>query len=90
MSYGSALTPGLLIEQAKFIVDNKATIRDTASYFGCSKTHLHERLVRNLPYIDYDLYLQVRHQLDINKSEKHSRGGRATANKFRKERIIYE
>ena len=78
MSYGSALTPGLLIEQAKFIVDNKATIRDTASYFGCSKTRLHERLVRDLPYIDYDLYLQVRHQLDINKSERYHRGGKAS------------
>ena len=68
------------IEAANYIIDTRATVRQTADKMGISKTTVHkeitERLVRIRPM------LAARVVLDANKAERHIRGGLATREKY--------
>ena len=66
----------------KKIIDSKATVRKTATKFGVSKSTVHKDLTERLPQIDHHLADEVRDILDINKSERHIRGGMATRQKY--------
>ena len=68
------------IEVGKYIIDSKATVRKTATKF--SKSTVHKDLTERLPQIDHHLADEVRDILDINKSERHIRGGMATRQKY--------
>lgn len=70
------------IEVGKYIIDSKATVRMTATKFGVSKSTVHKDLTERLPQIDHHLADEVRDILDINKSERHIRGGMATRQKY--------
>ena len=59
-----------------------ATVRKTAIKFGVSKSTVHKDLTERLPQIDHHLAEEVRDILDINKSERHIRGGMATRQKY--------
>jgi len=66
------------IELAKHIVENNATVRAAAKTFGISKSTVHKDLTTRLRHLDPDLFEAVRKLLDINKAERHIRGGNAT------------
>ena len=70
---------------AVFIIENKATVRTAAKHFGISKSTVHKDLTERLPRLNPSLYKQVRQLLDINKAERHLRGGLATKRKYRGE-----
>ena len=70
---------------AVFIIDNRATVRSAAKRFGISKSTVHKDLTERLPRVNPGLYKQVRLLLDINKAERHIRGGNATRDKYREE-----
>ena len=70
------------IEVGRYIIDSKATVRNTATKFGVSKSTVHKDLTERLPQIDHHLAEEVRDILDINKSERHIRGGMATRQKY--------
>ena len=70
------------IEVGEYIIDSKATVRKTATKFGVSKSTVHKDLTERLPQIDHHLADEVRDILDINKSERHIRGGMATRQKY--------
>ena len=70
---------------AVFIIENKATVRTAAKRFGISKSTVHKDLTERLPRLNPSLYKQVRQLLDINKAERHLRGGLATRRKYRGE-----
>ena len=72
------------VELGRYIVEHKATVRMAAAATGVSKSTVHKEVSRRLREIDYGLYLQVREVLDINKSERHIRGGIATREKYRR------
>lgn len=72
-------------ELAVFIIENKATVRLAAKHFGISKSTVHKDLTERLPRLKPALYQQVRELLDINKAERHIRGGLATRRKYRGE-----
>lgn len=74
-------------ELALYIVENNATIRQTARAYAMAKSTVHYDLVNRLPFVDYDLYLQVKKILNINFNEKHLRGGEATKQKYLKEKL---
>ena len=76
------------IEYARYIVDNDATIRATASRFGVAKSTVHYDLKNRLKYYDENLYLQVRQILQNNFEEKHIRGGLATRQKYLREKEV--
>lgn len=55
--------------------------------FGISKSTVHKDLTERLLRVNPALYGQVRQLLDINKAERHIRGGLATRRKYRGEAV---
>ena len=71
-------------ELAVYIIETGATVRAAAKHFGISKSTVHKDLSQRLPQHNKVLYAQVRKVLDLNKSERHIRGGMATRQRYRK------
>ena len=69
-------------EMAVYMIQTGATVRAAASHFGISKSTVHKDLSQRLPKCNKSLYLQVRKILDLNKAERHIRGGMATKLKY--------
>ena len=67
---------------ARYIIDNKTTIRKTASKFEISKSLVHNDVSNILPKVNRELYFKVKKILNKNFEEKHIRGGIATRNKY--------
>ena len=67
---------------ATYLVENKATVRAAAAHFGISKSTVHKDVTQTLKQVNKPLYLQVKEILDINKKERHLRGGEATRRKY--------
>ena len=67
---------------ASYIIDNNATVRQTAKAFGVSKSTVHKDVTDRLVQINPTLAKQARQVLDVNKSERHIRGGMATKEKY--------
>lgn len=74
------------IKMAQYIVDNKATVRQAAKAFGISKSTVHKDITQRLASFSPALAAEARKILDINKSERHIRGGLATKDKYLKEK----
>ena len=72
-------------ELAVYMIDTGATVRRAAQHFGISKSTVHKDLSQRLPQYNRKLYEQVRLVLDLNKQERHIRGGMATQRKYKKE-----
>lgn len=70
------------IDIANYIIENNATVRQTAKQFGISKSTVHKDVTERLEQINPSLAIQARKVLDINKSERHIRGGMATREKY--------
>ena len=70
------------IEIANYIVEEKATVRQTAKKFGVSKSTVHKDVTDRLLQINASLAREARMVLDTNKSERHIRGGMATREKY--------
>jgi putative DeoR family transcriptional regulator (stage III sporulation protein D) len=72
-----------VLEVAKYIIDSKATIRKTAKMFGVSKSTVHKDITERLPKINPQVAKEAREILEVNKAERHIRGGRATKMKYK-------
>ena len=70
-------------ELAVYIIETGATVRTAAQHFGISKSTVHKDLSQRLPQYNKILYCQVRRVLDLNKAQRHIRGGLATREKYR-------
>lgn len=70
------------VEIAYYIIEHEATVRQTAKEFGVSKSTIHKDVTDRLLQINPILAAEVRKILDINKSERHIRGGLATREKY--------
>lgn len=66
----------------RYLVENRSTVRATANEFGISKSTVHKDVTQILKWVDLDLYCKVKEILDINKRERHLRGGEATRQKY--------
>ena len=71
-----------VLTTARYITENKATIRQAARAMGVSKSTVHSDMNEKLKKLDEGLYLRVRRILEYNLSVRHLRGGRATNNKY--------
>ncbi len=71
------------VEIGEYIAQTGATVRATAKIFGISKSTVHKDVTEKLPYRDKELYLRVRRVFEINKDERHIRGGLATRKKYK-------
>ncbi|OJU14507.1 MAG: stage III sporulation protein D [Clostridiales bacterium 43-6] len=78
---------GIIEERAtllgEFIIEKKATVRAAAKKFHISKSTVHKDVAERLKVLDPQLYRKVKVVLDINKSERHIRGGLATRQKYK-------
>lgn len=70
------------IELGEYIVEHKSTVRAAAKEFGISKSTVHMDVSDRLKKIQPQLYKEVREVLDINKAQRHIRGGIATKEKY--------
>ena len=70
---------------AVYMIETGATVRSAARHFHLSKSTVHKELTQRLIKCNPALYHQVREVLDVNKQERHIRGGMATRKKYRGE-----
>ena len=70
------------IQIANYIIENNATVRQTAKAFGVSKSTIHKDVTERLLQVNPSLAAEARKILDLNKSERHIRGGLATREKY--------
>ena len=70
------------MEIARYIIDNNTTVRQAAKHFGISKSTVHKDVTERLIQIRPILAAKARKVLDMNKSERHIRGGLATKEKY--------
>lgn len=71
-----------VLESADYIIKNNATIRQCAKQFGISKSTVHKDCTDRLKQLNPGLASEVRQVLDVNKQERHIRGGLATREKY--------
>ena len=69
------------VKIAEYIIENKCTVREAEKKFEVSKSTVHKDIVERLEKINKQLYLNARKVLDVNKAERHLRGGMATKKK---------
>lgn len=70
------------IEIANYIIETNATVRQTAKKFGISKSTVHKDVTERLMQINPGLARQARQVLNLNKAERHIRGGLTTREKY--------
>ena len=73
---------------ALYIIENNATVRDTARKYGISKSTVHKDVTRRLAGFNRSLAAGVEEVLSRNKAERHLRGGRATREKYAAARAV--
>ncbi len=71
------------VELGKYIVGHRATVRNAAKEFGISKSTVHADVTVRLKRLNPQLFGEVREILNVNKEERHIRGGIATREKYR-------
>ena len=74
-----------VLEISNYIIKSSATVRQTASVFGVSKSTVHKDVTERLPQINASVAEQVKQVLECNKAERHLRGGMATKLKYERE-----
>ncbi len=70
------------VKVGEHILNNKATVRSAAQKFGVSKSTVHKDVSERLKHINPSLYKEIKIVLELNKSQRHIRGGLATKNKY--------
>lgn len=78
-----------VIKLAEYMINKKATVRSAAKFFGVSKSTVHKDVAERLQKINSSLYEDVKKILEINKAQRHIRGGFATKNKYAKEKTKF-
>ena len=70
------------VELGNYIIRNQTTVRAAAKEFGISKSTVHMDVAKRLQKINPQLYRDVKAVLDVNKAQRHIRGGLATQKKY--------
>jgi len=74
-----------VIALAQYIIENRSTVRAAAKYYGISKSTVHKDMSERLERINGEMYVRVKEVLELNKAERHIRGGMATRKKYKGE-----
>lgn len=75
-----------VLDICNHIMETKQTVRQTATVFGVSKSTVHKDMIERLPEINKRLAAKVKNILEMNKAERHIRGGEATRKKYKEEK----
>lgn len=70
------------VDLAHYIIENNSTVRKTASVFNVSKSTVHKDVHERLKTLNPALYREAQRVLEVNKAERHLRGGMATKAKY--------
>ena len=60
-----------VMDISNYILESQATVRQTATIFGVSKSTVHKDITERLPVINEMVAKQVRDILENNKAERH-------------------
>ena len=71
------------VELGEYIIQSKATVRKTAKKFGISKSTVHKDVSERLKKVNPQLYRKVKSVLEINKAQRHIRGGMAPSRQYK-------
>ena len=58
------------IRLAQYMIEQKATVRQTAARFGISKSTVHKDITTRLQKLNTELYERVQTVLQVNKQER--------------------
>ena len=75
-----------IMAEANYILEHRATVRDAARALHAGKSTVHKDVTEKLQEVDPALASEVRRILQINKEERHLRGGEATKEKYKREK----
>ena len=67
---------------ASYIIETKSTVRQAAKKFNVSKSTVHKDISERLEKVNPSLARDAKKVLEINKAERHIRGGMATKLKY--------
>ncbi len=76
------------VELAKYIIENKCTVREAAKKFGISKSTVHKDITERLFQINPSLAELSKEIMLDHKQTRHIRGGMATKLKYAKQKGI--
>lgn len=76
-----------VLDIGNHILESKHTVRQAATVFGVSKSTVHKDMIERLPSINENMANQVKQVLDLNKAERHIRGGEATRKKYKHDKV---
>ena len=68
---------------ATYIIETKSTVRKAAKKFNVSKSTVHKDISERLEKVNPSLATEAKKILEINKLERHIRGGLATKLKYK-------
>lgn len=71
-----------ILEEARYIIDNHATLRQAAKNFGVSKSTVHKDITERLSDYSFTLSKEANANITKNKVERALRGGLATQKKY--------
>lgn len=71
-----------VLSLANYILSTNSTVRAAAKEFKVSKSTVHKDVTERLQEISPSLAAEVKTVLDVNKAERHIRGGLATREKY--------
>ena len=77
-----------VIDISDYMIKTGCTVRKAGEKFKISKSTVHKDITERLKYINQNDYLKIRDLLDVNKKERHIRGGNATKNKYLMKKAI--
>ena len=81
-----AIVEETAVQLGEYIIESKATVRKAAKKFGISKSTVHKDVSERLRRVNPQLYQEVKGILEINKAQRHIRGGLATKRKYELQR----
>ena len=72
---------------AVYIIETGSTVRQTAKKFNISKSTVHKDIAERLEKINPSLASEAKKVLEVNKAERHIRGGLATKIKYESSKV---
>lgn len=72
-----------VLDETKYILDTKETVRHIATIFNVSKSTVHKDLHERLKTINIELFEQVDEILKYHIDVRHIRGGQSTKKKYK-------
>ena len=73
-----------VIDEGKYIIDTKKTVREVAKIFNVSKSTVHKDMQERLYLVDKNLFNDVQKIFDYHIQIRHINGGEATKQKYLK------